>query len=67
MHADTFDVSLTATALRYVECCPEPCAVVFSENGYIKRRRASREFEQMGVFIEWGAELSSSSLADSLF
>ncbi len=34
--AERFETSWTATALRFVECTPEPCAVTYSEKKRIK-------------------------------
>lgn len=39
--AKEFQTSLTATALRLVQFCPESCAVIVSENGKIKWHRKS--------------------------
>ena len=65
--AETFDVSLTATALRYLNFCDEACAVVFSQDGHIKWFRGSKEFEETGVFIDVRSKLDPSSLAASFF
>jgi Zn-dependent peptidase ImmA (M78 family) len=65
--AKCFEVSLTATALRCVGYCPGPTVVVFSQNACIKWFRGNRAFEDMGVFIDVGGELSSGSLADRFF
>jgi hypothetical protein len=65
--ADTFGVSLTATALRYLRFCDETCAVVFSQDGHIKWFRGSEEFENLGVFIDVHSKLDPSSLAAAFF
>jgi len=65
--AETFDVSLTATALRYLHFCGEPCAVVFSQDGYIRWFRGSEEFEDIGVFVDVRSKLDPSSLAAAFF
>jgi IrrE N-terminal-like domain len=65
--ADTFDVSLTATALRYLQFCNEACAVVFSRDGTIKWFRGSKYFDELKVFIPVARRLDQSSLAASFF
>jgi hypothetical protein len=65
--ADLFNVSLTATALRYTHFCDEPIAIVYSQAGYIKWFRGSKEFEELGVFIDVRARLDSNSRAALLF
>lgn len=65
--ADRFNVSLTATALRYAAISAEPCAVVLSRQGFIQWFRASRSFEGLGLFLPVGDELMSATLADQLF
>ncbi|MCZ7570772.1 MAG: ImmA/IrrE family metallo-endopeptidase [Ardenticatenaceae bacterium] len=64
--ADLFDVSLTATALRYVDLSEEPVAAVYSQNRYIKWFHSSRCFKDLGVFIELG-RLDPTSRAASFF
>jgi hypothetical protein len=61
--ADQFQVSLTATALRYVRFSREPCAIVYSHEGYIKWFRASRDFEDLGLFVNVRSPLHPSSFA----
>lgn len=65
--ADLFNVSLTATALRYTSFCEEPIALVYSQSGYIKWFRSSKEFEELGVFIDVHARLDPTSQAALLF
>jgi hypothetical protein len=65
--ADTFDVSLTATALRYLRFCDEACAVVFSQDGHIKWFRGSEDFENFGAFINVRSKLDPSSIAAAFF
>lgn len=65
--ADTFEVSLTATALRYLDFCNEACAVVLSQNGGIKWFRGSKDFEDLGVFIDTPSPLDRSSYASLFF
>ena len=42
--AEKFRTTLTATALRYVDICNEPCALVVSKDGFIKWYRKSGNF-----------------------
>ncbi len=65
--ADTFEVSLTATAIRYTNFTTEACAVVFSQQGYIKWFRGSKEFEDLEVFVDVRSKLDPSSQAASYF
>jgi hypothetical protein len=69
--AETFNVSLTATALRYLRFCDEACVVVFSQDGYINWFWGSREYkrvrEDLGLFISVRSRLAPSSLAASFF
>lgn len=65
--ADSLDVSLTATALRYLQFCNEACAVVFSRDGIIQWFRGSKYFDELRVFIPVARRLDRSSLAASFF
>jgi hypothetical protein len=65
--AGAFSVSLTATALRYLRFCSEPCAVVFSQDGYIRWFQRSTEFEDAGLFIEGKCRPEPSTIAAMLF
>jgi hypothetical protein len=69
--AEAFNVSLTATALRFLRFCDETCAVVFSQDGYIKWLQGSEEFERVhedvGLYIGVRSKLDPSSLAASFF
>lgn len=65
--ASTFNVSLTATALRYLRFCDEICAVVFSQDGHIKWFQSSRGFAETGAYIDVRSRLAPSSLAASIF
>jgi hypothetical protein len=65
--ANTFNVSLTATALRYLRFCNEPCAIIFSQDGYGKWFRKSKEFEDVGVFMEARGRLDPSNSVVTFF
>lgn len=69
--AENFNVSLTATAIRYLEFCDEACAIVFSQDGYIRWFQSTREFDRLredtGIFIEVHSRLDPSSLAAGFF
>lgn len=65
--ADTFNTSLTATALRYLEFCEEPVAVVFSQDRSIKWFRGNQYFEDLDVFVDVRSRLDPSSLAVLFF
>jgi hypothetical protein len=69
--AEDFNVSLTATAIRYTDFCDEPTAVVFSRDGYIRWFRGSKEFdllrEDLGIFIDVRSRVDPSTRAASFF
>lgn len=65
--ADKFDVSLTATAIRYATYCQEQVAIVYSESGFIKWFHASPDFDELGVFINVRGCLDSETIADRIF
>ncbi|MBN1935448.1 MAG: ImmA/IrrE family metallo-endopeptidase [Anaerolineae bacterium] len=65
--ANTFDVSLTATGIRYLTFCEEACALVFSQDGYIKWFYGSKEFRRQEIFIDVKAKLDSTTLAAAHF
>lgn len=65
--AAAFHVSLTATAIRYLQFCEEPCAVVFSKDGYMKWFQASQGFKELGFFIPAPGPLDAASLAGRFF
>ena len=62
--AGEFETSLTATALRFVQYCPEPCAVVFSTNRVVQWLDWSPDFR---LGIRKGTSLTSSTYAGDLF
>lgn len=62
--ASEFRTSLTSTGLRFVEWCPEPCAVVHSTDGVIDWWRKSNDF----VFtLRKGHRLTRATYAGDLF
>lgn len=69
--ANDFSTSLTATALRYLNFCEEPVAIVYSEGRYIRWFQGSPEFESLRddlrFFIDVRARVDSSTLAAKLF
>ncbi len=65
--AETFNVSLTATTIRFLHFCGEPCAVVFSQDRNIRWFHGSKEFKDIDVFIDVRSRLDPSSLAISFF
>lgn len=58
-----FDTSLTATALRFIHFTVAPVALVCTEDQYIKWVRQSEELKDLGLFIDSGRRLHSSSMA----
>lgn len=65
--AGEFNTSLTATALRYLHFCGEPCAVVFSQNNCIRWFRGSKSFEALGLFVDVKSRLDATCNAVSFF
>ena len=69
--ADTFDASLTATALRYSRFCDQSVAVVFSQDGNIRWFRGSKDFdevrEDLGFFIDVRGSVDPSTCAARFF
>ena len=69
--SDDFDVSLTATALRYLFFCNEPLAIVFSQNNRIRWFQGSKDFEEiredLGFFIDVRSRLDPSTRAALFF
>ena len=62
--AETFQTSLTATALRLVECTEEPCAVVYSVDGKIAWSMPNAEF---AFKPKRGVTLTTATYAGDLF
>jgi Zn-dependent peptidase ImmA (M78 family) len=65
--ARQFDVSVTATAIRYTQFCHEPVAVVFSHREEVKWFRASSGFEDLRLFVEIGKSVDPSTKAFLFF
>jgi Zn-dependent peptidase ImmA (M78 family) len=57
---DRFGMSLTATAMRFVELCPEPCALVWSTRGRVTWWDAGDGF---GLWLEAGSPLARETVA----
>ncbi len=62
--AEEFAVSLTATALRFVQYCPESCAVVFSQENKVKWFQGSEDWP---FWIPVGSPLGRESVASRHF
>ena len=62
--AEQFRTTRTATALRYCQLSPEPCAVVKSENGIIRWYRKSDSFD---FHVKVGENLSPDTYAFDFF
>jgi Zn-dependent peptidase ImmA (M78 family) len=69
--ANDFSTSLTATALRYLNFCEEPVAIVYSHDNRIQWFQGSKDFEttreDLEFFIDVRARLDRSSLAATMF
>ena len=62
--AETFQTSLTSAAIRFVKFCPEPCALICSEESRIKWFVPSSAW---WPFIQKGQKLDKRSLAIEYF
>ncbi|MEE9914013.1 MAG: ImmA/IrrE family metallo-endopeptidase [Deltaproteobacteria bacterium] len=62
--ATDFDTSLTSAAIRFVKFCPEPCALICSEDAKIKWFVKSEEW---WPFIRKGQKLDKRTLAIEYF
>ncbi|MFQ5904455.1 MAG: ImmA/IrrE family metallo-endopeptidase [Candidatus Binatia bacterium] len=65
--ASRYYASLTATAFRYAQFNPFPCAVVLSEERIIRYVKASESFKAVRSFIQIGQRLSPQTYAADLF
>lgn len=63
--ADDFGVSLTATAVRWMEVTDDYAAAVISQNGKIRWWRGSNQFDD-ALWITTGTNLSSLTLASKV-
>jgi hypothetical protein len=62
--AETFQTTLTATALRYIESCSRRCALVVSRNKQVEWFRTTKDFYYK---LEKGTSLHQNSWAWSYF
>lgn len=60
--SDRYDVSMEASANRYVELSSERCAVLFSKDGVVRYARSSRDMTELG--IRAGDRVPSTSLTE---
>lgn len=63
--AEDFGTSITSTAIRFIEFCPEMCAVVFSQGNRIRWSRQSDSFWPW--LRRWGGELDRECGAAQFF
>jgi hypothetical protein len=62
-----FHVSLMATARRFVEFNPAPCAVVWVVKRQIRWFKRNDGFEDLGFFVDVNSMVSDRTLAGSFF
>lgn len=62
--AEEFRTSLTATAVRYAQLSPEPCAAVISRDGVIKWYQKSSRFRH---HVKVGSTLTTNTYAGDYF
>lgn len=69
--AETFNTSLTATAIRFTRFCDEPIVMIFSQDGHIKWFRGTSLFEEikedLGIYIAVRSPLESMTRASIFF
>ena len=65
--AQTFDVSLTAAALRFIDFISEPVAIVFSRAGRIEWFKPTQDFLDTEVFVNIGEAVGSETTAGRMF
>lgn len=65
--ADTFETTLTSTALRFVETSKDYCVFVVSEEKRVRWWRASRSFEKNDFWMDAGSPIPRSSAAAACF
>jgi hypothetical protein len=65
--ADVFSVSLTAAGRRYVELSAEPCAFVYTQDGIVRWFQGSKDFHDLGLFVDVKAKVDPNSLAGLYF
>jgi hypothetical protein len=65
--ATEFNVSVTATARRYVGFSYDPVAVVWTEGRYIKWFKGSQAFMDYGFFVNVGSVVHDKAIAAKFF
>jgi Zn-dependent peptidase ImmA (M78 family) len=64
--ASSYEVSLTATALRFTEFTEEPIAVVLSRGGRIVFFKGAKAFTESDVFVNVGEAVGGNTMAGKL-
>lgn len=65
--AEQFNVSIMATARRFVECCDTPAAIVWTERRQIRWFQRNESFEDFGFFINVNSMVEDSTIASRFF
>jgi Zn-dependent peptidase ImmA (M78 family) len=65
--ADQFDVSIMATARRFVEFCDAPAAIVWTERRQVRWFQRNEAFEDYGFFINVNSMVEDSTVASRFF
>ena len=65
--AEQFNVSLTATIIRYVQFCYDPVAIVFTQRRQIKWFQRNEAFEDYGFFVNVNSMVEDSTVAARFF
>jgi Zn-dependent peptidase ImmA (M78 family) len=65
--AERFNVSIMATARRFIEYCYSPAAVVWTERRQIRWFQRNEPFEDLGFFVNVNSMIEGSTVASSFF
>ena len=61
--AEKYEASITATASRYANNHPEPCAMVLSEKGIVRFVAKSPAMREFGFWVDFGVAVPPGSVA----
>lgn len=65
--ANKYQTSITATCRRYIDFCPVPAAIVWSEDFYIKWFYSNNLLQELGLFVDVKGKVVSGSTAWNIY
>ena len=65
--ANKYQTSITATARRYIDFCPVPAALVWSEDFYIRWFYSNDSLRELGLFVDIKGKVAQGTTAWNLF